>query len=59
MNSGALYIYTHTYGETKLSPGSSTMDGAQTPGASWFATLINTVTIFWHAVTMVRITKIF
>jgi hypothetical protein len=37
----------------------STMDGAQTPRASWFATLISAVTTFQHAVTTVRIAKLF
>jgi hypothetical protein len=35
------------------------MDGAQTPGASWFATLIGAATIFQYAVTTVRIKKTF
>jgi hypothetical protein len=35
------------------------MDGAQTPGASWFVTLVDAVTIFQHVVTMARIAKTF
>jgi hypothetical protein len=59
MLSLSLYIYIYIYSETKLSPSSSTMDGAQTPRASWFATLISAVTTFQHAVTTVRIAKLF
>jgi hypothetical protein len=53
------YIYIYIYGEIKLSSGSSTVDGAQTPGTSGFEILIGTVTTFQHVVTTVRIAKTF
>jgi hypothetical protein len=54
-----IYIYIYIYGEIKLSSGSSTVDGAQTPGTSGFEILIGTVTTFQHVVTTVRIAKTF
>jgi hypothetical protein len=54
-----VYIYIYIYGEIKLSSGSSTVDGAQTPGTSGFEILIGTVTTFQHVVTTVRIAKTF